>query len=87
MNFMIMCICMLWIHSMKDMNLLISACVYPPIGGVYTCGKGTGILGHGNPHIRTVPQKVMGLKVSESSLCCCVLSLCSLTFLSMDSFL
>lgn len=32
-------------------------------GSVYTCGKGKGLLGHGDNRIRTVPTKVEGLEV------------------------
>lgn len=32
-------------------------------GSVYTCGKGKGLLGHGDTRIRTVPSKVEGLEV------------------------
>ena len=32
-------------------------------GGVYTCGKGSGLLGHGDARIRTVPTKVASLEV------------------------
>ena len=35
------------------------------IGGVYTCGNGRGILGHGDTIIRTVPKKVESLAVSS----------------------
>ena len=31
-------------------------------GRVYTCGKGNGLLGHGDTRIRTVPQRVVGLE-------------------------
>ena len=34
-------------------------------GGVYTCGKGTGLLGHGDVKIRTVPTKVANLEVCK----------------------
>ena len=36
-----------------------------PVGQVYTCGKGIGILGHGDSYIRTVPKLVDRLVVSE----------------------
>ncbi len=36
-------------------------------GGVYTCGKGKGLLGHGDTRIRTVPTKVKSLEVAVYS--------------------
>ena len=33
------------------------------MGSVYTCGKGKGLLGHGDTRIRTVPTKVQSLEV------------------------
>lgn len=38
----------------------------PPLleGHVYTCGKGEGILGHGDTAIHTVPKRVESLDVS-----------------------
>ncbi len=32
-------------------------------GCVYTCGKGKGLLGHGDVRLRTVPTQVAALKV------------------------
>jgi len=36
-------------------------------GSVYTCGKGNGLLGHGNTWMRTVPMKIAALKVEKMS--------------------
>ena len=33
-------------------------------GAVFTCGKGKGLLGHGNSKIKTVPTKIQSLEVS-----------------------
>ena len=33
-------------------------------GGVYACGKGKGILGHGDTAIQTIPKRVESLVVS-----------------------
>lgn len=37
-------------------------------GVAYTCGKGNGLLGHGETKIRTVPQPVAKLQVSTIEL-------------------
>ena len=34
------------------------------LGEVYTCGKGGGILGHGDTSITKIPRRVEGLVVS-----------------------
>ena len=36
-------------------------------GNTYTCGKGLGLLGHGDTHIHTVPTWVKSLQVSYYS--------------------
>lgn len=46
---------MQWVHRVP-FNLLCA-------GGVYTCGEGSGILGHEDTGIKTVPKRVEGLRV------------------------
>ena len=35
-------------------------------GAAFTCGKGRGLLGHGDSKIKTVPTRVQSLEVSRS---------------------
>ena len=37
-------------------------------GEAFTCGKGNGLLGHGDSKIRTVPTKVLSLEVSTHAI-------------------
>ena len=39
------------------------------MGAAFTCGRGKGVLGHGDTRIRTVPTKVQSLEVSMPSYC------------------